>query len=251
MANILEQLGVGGINFGFSNNLLNTTINGIIYVFIAGIILGFIFWYLNNKKYNIQIIGHDKRGDSEFTFFDLAKEIITANRAELKLKKRKKANVIIPDLRLYRSMVDGRRKIEIFKYGAVNDYVVLNPRIVIEAEQVQVLDKDGNPELDETGKPIILEVPKYNLEVTESLSNEHSVKDLREIWNRFTREEFFQKYQGVIMTIIVGISLIIMGFIIGKYQLSASVNFQQGAEALARAVTKTADVIAQQGQIVG
>jgi hypothetical protein len=221
---ILQQSGLN-FNFGFASGAVNKTANIIFYMILFALIVFFIYRWYDRRKYNIVIRGHDLRGEHDFEFDDKGREYISHNRAELKLLKRKNANIIIPDLAYYRSMVNGARVIHVFKFGSVNDYVVLNPEILTELEEVQILDKDGQIMLNEDGTPQTLKRPRYVLKVTNSLSKEHSIRDLRDALTRFKKEDSVQKWTPIIMMIIIAVTILISAWVIGHYQLkSANIN---------------------------
>ena len=194
----ISSLGLGDLGLGSAVNKFMLSLS----IFIGiGALIYLIYWIKQRQKYNIVIRGHDLRGNQDFEFDDRAREFITINRAELKLLKRKNANVIIPNLKYYRSMVDGRRVIHAFKYGAVNDYVILDPRIVIDTNEVTVMDDKGKPVLDKEGKPVIIKKVRYDLHVTESLGKEHSIRDLRDALVRFKIQTTMEKYKETIALI--------------------------------------------------
>lgn len=210
-----------GLDFSGLGSNVGTAINTFL-IFVGIGIFIFIIWKLwDRKKYNIQIRGHDLRGNHDFEFDDKAREFISFNRAELKLLRRKKANVIIPDLKQYRSMVDGRRVIHVFKYGAVNDYVVLDPQIVMDMEEIPLMDKDGNPQKDKEGNELVIRRPKYELHITESLNKEHSIRDLRDALGRFGQKDALQKYGPIVAVIIIGVVIIATAWIYGIYMVKA------------------------------
>lgn len=230
MADLFGQLGEAGLNLNLGLGNLNKTMNVIVFFIIGGILIYLVWLYMEKRKYNIIIRGHDLRGNHDFEFNDKAREFIKFNRSELKLLKRKQANVIIPDLKAYRSMVDGSRVIHIFKYGAVNDYVVLDPEIVQDFERVPILDNEGKQLVDDKNEPIFIERPRYELKTTESMSKEHAVRDLRDAVNRFKTQTAMEKYSGVILIIVIGLVLIATAWIYGYYMKASSNNFLEAMQ---------------------
>lgn len=219
---------------------------GVLVILIIAGLIGIIWYIINLRKYNIIIRGHDRRGDIDFEFNDKAKEIITYNKSKLKLLKRKKANIIIPNLGYYRSMITGARVIHVFKVGAVNDYVVLDPKIVMDVENTPVYDDDGTQLKDEKGKLLFVSRPKYELHITESLGKEHAVLDLRNALTRFTQQSKVEKYGVIIAVIIVALVFLISAWIYGHYMLkSANINLQsvQIASDQARQILETINAI--------
>jgi len=215
----ISSLGLGNLGLGSAVNKFMLSLS--IFIGIAGLIY-LIYWIRQRQKYNIVIRGHDLRGNQDFEFDDKAREFITINRAELKLLKRKHANVIIPNLKYYRSMVDGRRVLHAFKFGAVNDYVILDPQIVIDTDKVKVLDDKGKPALDKDGKEIIINKTRYDLHITESLGKEHSIRDLRDAIVRFKIQGTVEKYKEIICIIILGVIMIVTAWIYGHYMLKTA-----------------------------
>lgn len=224
LLNELSQATGGSFSFSGLGQGLNTTITVVAWFIGIGFILFLVWWILEQKKYNILIIGMDRRGSQEFYFFDKAKEIISYNKASLKLKKRKNANVIIPNLKFYRSTVAGGRVIHIYKYGAVNDYVVVDPSLTIPSDPEPFLDQDGNQMYDDDGNELVIHKPRFELKVTESLSKEHSIRDLRDAWARFQKKDTIEKYGAIIAVIVIGLTLIVITWIMSKNMVTASEN---------------------------
>jgi hypothetical protein len=225
---ILDQFSQYGLNLNFGfGQAINKTANMVLIVILFGL-FAFVLWKIaDRKKYNIVIRGHDLRDEHDFEFDDMAREYIDVNKSYLKFLKRKKANVVIPDLRYYRSMVDGRRVIHAYKFGAVNDYVILDPKIVQEYETITVVDEKGTPVLDKEGKEITITRPKYILRTTNSLSKEHSVRDLRDALARFKKEDAVQKWTPIVIMVVIGLTILLSAWIMGHYQLkSANINLQ-------------------------
>lgn len=234
IASAISQLGINPENpLGLSTGINKFLIALTIFIVVAMIIY-FIYWIKQRQKYNIVIRGHDLRGSQDVEFDDKAREFITISRAELKLLKRKNANVIIPNLKYYRSMADGRRVIHIFKYGAVNDYVVLDPQIVVDTDEVMVRNEKGEPvfkdkviinkkgEVETIKEPIIINKIRYDMHITESLGKEHSVRDLRDALGRFKTQGTIEKYKEIIAIIIIGAVIIISAWLYGHYMLKTA-----------------------------
>jgi len=238
-----------GANFGFSASI-NAVLTFLAWFLAIGALIYFVWWMRKRKEFNIIIRGHEKRGNADFEFDDMAKLIIKFNQSKLKLKKRKQANVIIPPALTFNSFVNGLKVLHIYRYGTENDYSILNSSIEIPSDEYPLLDADGNQQymdvVDELGnkqldadgkilqKPILIKTPKFRLEPIESLSKEHSILDIREAVARMTQQSMLEKYGTIIMAIIIGLTLIITAWVYGKYMNSSAKLFLQGVQIIAK-----------------
>lgn len=215
-----------------------TTITIIVWVIIIAIVIGIIYYIWWTRQFKISIRGYDKSGNTIVPFNDVARLIIKPNQAEMKLKKRKHANVIIADMNKLRHDIELRKVIHIYKFGEVNDYVILDPQIIIPEKETEMEISIPNPNKkgEYIKKKIMIQVPKFELIASESLSKEHAVRDLRDALAKLKSEDKRRELTTMILYIIIGLTFIIGVAISSYYNFKASQNYLSGSSQMAEAL---------------
>ena len=240
----------GLFNTSSVNKGVATVITILIWLIIIAIVSGGIYYIWWTRQFKINIRGYDRSGTEELIpFLDTARLIIKPNQADMRLRKRKHANVIIADMKKLQHDVNLRKTIHIYKFGEVNDYAICEVKIVIPEKQelmeIQIPDKDNKGKF--VKKTINVTKPLFQLIPTESQSREHSVRDLRDALAKLKNEDKRRDQTTIILYIIIGLTFIIGVAISSYYNFKASQNYLSGssqmAEALKQGITLAGSII--------